>query len=65
MAGRGLASPTACGRRLSTRLLAERGNLDGLRARVNVGDADATVHLADLLVKQGRREEAERLRRLA
>ena len=44
-------------------LLAERGDLDGLRVRVDVGDQDATRELSGLLVKQGRREEAERLRR--
>ena len=48
-------------------LLAERGDLDGLRARADAGDADADLRLAgllaDLLVRQGRTEEAERLRR--
>ena len=48
-------------------LLAERGDLDGLRARADAGDADADLRLAgllaDMLVKQGRTEEAERLRR--
>ena len=43
--------------------LAQRGDLDGLRARVDVGDQDATRELSGLLIKQGRREEAERLRR--
>jgi hypothetical protein len=43
-------------------LLAERGDLDGLRARADAGDGDAG-RLADLLIKQGRGEEAERLRR--
>ena len=44
-------------------LLAERGDLDGLRARADAGDRDAASQLADLLVRQGRGEEAERLRR--
>jgi len=48
-------------------LLAGRGDLDELRARTDAGDADAAVRLAqllaDLLIKQGQREEAERLRR--
>ena len=43
-------------------LLKERGDLDGLLARANAGDGD-TGRLADLLIKQGRGEEAERLRR--
>jgi hypothetical protein len=44
-------------------LLAQRGDLDGLRARADAGDQDATRELSGLLIKQGRREEAERLRR--
>ena len=52
-------------------LLADRGDLDGaeqvLRARANAGDEDIVEQraglLAHLLVKQGRSEEAERLRR--
>ncbi len=44
-------------------LLADRGDLDGLRTRANAGDKDAAERLADLLIKQGRGEEAERLRR--
>jgi hypothetical protein len=47
-------------------LLADRGDLEGaiqvLRARADVGDGDAW-RLAELLIKQGRGEEAERLRR--
>ena len=43
-------------------LLAERGDLDELRALAERGDDPAGL-LADLLVKQGRGEEAERLRR--
>jgi hypothetical protein len=39
------------------------GDLDGLRARIHVGAADA-VPLIDPLTRQGRDEEAERLRRL-
>jgi hypothetical protein len=34
-----------------------------LRARADAGDQDATRELPGLLIKQGRREEAERLRR--
>ena len=41
-------------------LLAGRGDLDGLRADATTGDGDAG-RLADLLIKQGRDEEAERL----
>jgi hypothetical protein len=52
-------------------LLAEHGDLDEamqvLRAQANVGDWNAPVQLAgplaDLLIRQGRGEEAERLRR--
>jgi thioredoxin-like negative regulator of GroEL len=48
-------------------LLADRGDLDEaervLRARVSSGDGHVAVWLADLLTKQGRGEEAERLRR--
>ena len=45
-------------------LLAQRGDLDGLRSRVNAGDLSvAGVRLADLLIKQGQAEKAERLRR--
>ncbi len=44
-------------------LLAERGDLDGLRARADAGDFAASLRLPDLLIKQGRGEEAERLRR--
>jgi len=46
-------------------LLAERGDLDGLRARVDGGDLYAAGPLAGLLVRQGRGEEEERLRHLA
>src|SRR5690348_15542252 len=46
-------------------LLAERGDLDGLRALAGAGDRTAAAQLprllADLLIKQGRDEEAERL----
>jgi predicted component of type VI protein secretion system len=45
-----------------TKLLAERSDLDGLRARADVGDGDADL-LADLLIRQGRSEEAKRLHR--
>ena len=48
-------------------LVAERGDLDGaeqiLRAQANAGDEYGAWPLADLLTKQGRGEEAERLRR--
>ena len=48
-------------------LLAERGDLDGLRARADAGDRYAAGRLAELLanllIKQGRSEEAKRLRR--
>ena len=48
-------------------LLAERGDLDELRARTDAGDEYAAARLgrllAALLIKQGRGEEAERLRR--
>ena len=47
-------------------LLADRGDLDRaeqvMHARAHAGDGDADL-LADLLIKQGRGEEAERLRR--
>ena len=42
--------------------LAERGDLDGLRARADAGDGRA-AELANVLIKQGRGEEAKRLRR--
>jgi hypothetical protein len=48
------------------RLLADRGDLDELRARADAGDGEAATQLtkllADLLIKQGRAEEAKRLR---
>jgi hypothetical protein len=47
-------------------LLEKRGDLDGLRARADAGDQHAERLpdlLADLLMKTGRSEEAERLRR--
>jgi hypothetical protein len=44
-------------------LLAERGDLDGLRARAEAGDRHAAKPLIGLLTEQGRGEEAERLRR--
>ena len=43
-------------------LLEERGDLDGLRARADAGDGDVR-RLARVLTKQGRNEEAARLRR--
>jgi hypothetical protein len=45
------------------RLLADRGDLDGLRARADADDWPAAEPLAELLIKQGRGGEAERLRR--
>ena len=45
------------------KLLADRGDLDGLRAQTDAGNEHAARRLADLLTKQGRGEEAERLRR--
>jgi hypothetical protein len=44
-------------------LLAERGDLEGLRARAEVGDGDGGERLVRLLNKQGRVKEAEQLRR--
>ena len=44
-------------------LLERRGDLDGLRALADAGDTVATQRLPELLSKQGRGEEAERLRR--
>ena len=44
-------------------LLAERGDLDGLRAQVDAGGREAARRLVDLLIEQGRGEEAEQLRR--
>jgi hypothetical protein len=44
-------------------LLAERGDEDGLRARASAGDSAAVSRLHGLLTKQGRGQEAERLRR--
>ena len=45
-------------------LLAERGDLDELRARADAGDGHAAAQLAERArLRQGRSEEAERLRR--
>ena len=44
-------------------LLFERGDLDGLGARIGVGDDAGVSQLTALLIKQGRGEEAQRLRR--
>jgi hypothetical protein len=44
-------------------LLAARGDVDELRARADAGDPFAGEKLPGLLIKQGRNEEAERLRR--
>ncbi len=43
--------------------MAERGDLDGLLARAAGGDRAVAGPLGILLIKQGRGEEAERLRR--
>ena len=43
--------------------LADRGDVDGLRAQIDAGDGHAARRLPDLLIKQGRHEEAKRLRR--
>ena len=43
-------------------LLAQCGDLNGLRARADAGDKGAGELLGELLVRQGRIEEAERLR---
>jgi len=50
-------------RRLLAEALAERGDLEGLRARADAGDQEAAERLPGLLIKQGQGEEAERLRR--
>ena len=46
------------------RLAAEAGDLDGLRAQIDAGADGAGMQLVSLLIKRGRGEEAERLRRL-
>jgi hypothetical protein len=43
-------------------LLADRGDLDGLRALAAAGDADVAGRLAMVLIREGWGEEAERLR---
>jgi hypothetical protein len=43
------------------RLLAKNGDLDGLRARAHAGDPGAARQLVDLLIKQGRGNEAEQV----
>jgi hypothetical protein len=43
--------------------LAERGNVDELRAWANAGGERAAQQLLDVLIKQGRSEEAKQLRR--
>ena len=48
---------------LLARLLEERGDLDGLRAQADAGYEVAARRLARRLIRQGRSEEAERLRR--
>ena len=49
--------------RLLADLLADRADLEGLRAGVVVGNAAAARRLAGLLIRQGKAEEAERLLR--
>jgi hypothetical protein len=44
-------------------LLAERGDIDELRARVNAGDQFAGPELVKMLAKHGQDEEAQRLHR--
>ena len=46
-------------------LLAQRGDLDGLRARADTGDRDAARRLAALLGQRGDRDEAEQILRAA
>jgi hypothetical protein len=45
------------------RLLAEAGDLDELRTQVDAGADGAGMQLVSLMIKQGRRKEAARLRR--
>jgi hypothetical protein len=45
------------------RVLGDRGDLDGLQARINAGDTWAANQLTELLLRQGRGEEADRLHR--
>jgi hypothetical protein len=58
--------PKTDAERQLARLLAERGDLDGLRTMVDAGDGYAAgllpELLIELLIEQGRGEEAERLR---
>ena len=71
LAGRGdldeLRARADAGDRYATQLLARRGDLDELRALATAGHEWAAGGpaglLADLLIRQGRGEEAERLRR--
>ena len=56
-------TPATGRRRRLADLLAQRGDLDGLRARADAGDKAPPSGWPRLLMKQGRREEAERLRR--
>jgi hypothetical protein len=45
--------------------LAKRGDFDGLRPQADVGDVHAAAQrLAELLVKHGQGEDAERFRRI-
>jgi hypothetical protein len=44
-------------------LLAQRGDLDGLRARADAGDEEAALHLAVVLAQRGDLNEAEQILR--
>ena len=46
-----------------TLLLAQRGDLDGLRTRADAGDGVAALHLADLLAERGDLDQAEQILR--
>ena len=56
------AGDTIAAKRLAE-LLADSGDLDELRARTDAGHEGAARHLAVLMIKQGRGEDADRLRR--
>ena len=56
------AGDTIAAKRLAE-LLADSGDLDELRARTDAGHEGAARHLAVLMIKQGRGDDADRLRR--
>jgi hypothetical protein len=58
-----LPARAGAGRTRLTRLLAERGDLDELRARADAGDQHAVGQLAWLLARHGDLDEAEQLLR--